>query len=260
MGYREEIASGRVAFAHLIRVWHERNGWSHRVLPALAEALDLGRVHNSQLSMLRNGKLASPGPELFLALGRINQLLAQQVQGGQVGADLRQRLSDHPELVAALEISALPVQGEGEPVLGPGQLMEIFVGLSQPPAAFDLRIAESEAAPLSAALALLFTAGRPWRQCREQLLAAYPVEKRQRRDRFAAVMAGQSDYSAAELDCELPDLRRTLAALGAAGEGELEADQFLDLLRHKASDWQQGPGAPGSGDLGAAIRQQMARF
>ena len=57
MGYREDLLSGRVAFAHLIKVWHERNGWSHRVLPALAEALDLGRVHNSQLSMLRNGKL-----------------------------------------------------------------------------------------------------------------------------------------------------------------------------------------------------------
>ena len=109
MGYREDLLSGRVAFAHLIKVWHERNGWSHRVLPALAEALDLGRVHNSQLSMLRNGKLASPGPEVFLALGRINQLLAREVRGGSLGDGLRQRLADSPELVAALENSALPV-------------------------------------------------------------------------------------------------------------------------------------------------------
>ena len=82
MALRDELESGRDAFGHLIRVWHERNGWSQRVLPALAERLALGRVHNSQLSNLRNRKLASPGPELFVALGRINQVLAAQPAAG----------------------------------------------------------------------------------------------------------------------------------------------------------------------------------
>jgi len=260
MGYREDLASGRVAFAHLIRVWHERNGWSHRVLPALAEALDLGRVHNSQLSMLRNGKLASPGPEVFLALGRINQLLAAEANGGQLSEGLRQRLASQPELIEALQASSLPVRGGGGPVLGPGELLEVFVGHRQPPAAFDLRIAEAESATLSAALAQVFTAGQPWRLCREQLLAAYPVNKRLRRERFAEVMAGQRDYSAAELDAELPDLRSTLAALGAAGEGELEADQFLELLRLKARELEaRGWSTPAKSDLAAAIRAQLTR-
>ena len=58
--------------AHLMHDWHERNSWSHKVLPALADSLDLGRVHNSQISNLRNGKLASPGPEVFLALAQAN--------------------------------------------------------------------------------------------------------------------------------------------------------------------------------------------
>jgi hypothetical protein len=53
------------------------------------------------------------------------------------------------------------VQAAGEPVLGPGELLEIFVGVRQPPAAFDLRIAEGEALALSAALAELFTAAGP---------------------------------------------------------------------------------------------------
>jgi hypothetical protein len=258
VGYREDIAAGRVAFAHLIRVWHGRNGWSHRVLPALAEALDLGRVHNSQISMLRNGKLASPGPEVFLALGRINQLLAAEVVAGCLSSALRQRLEDYPELLAALEASALPVQSPEQPVLGPGELLEVFVGLRQPPSAFDLRIAESEAAALSAALAELFTAGRPWRLCRDTVLAAYPVGRRLRRERFAAVMAGQRDYSAAELDAELPDLRTTLASLGAAGEGDLEPNQFLELLRRKAEalQAQRLSAAPGD-DLAAAIRAQL---
>ena len=259
MGYRDDLTAGRVAFAHLIRVWHGRNGWSHKVLPGLADALDLGRVHNSQLSMLRNGKLASPGPEVFLALGRINRLLAEQTADGQLSADLRQRLVGHPDLLAALEASALPVQAPGQPVLGPGELLEVFVGLRQPPAAFDLRIADGEAAALSAALADLLCAGRPWRLCREPVLAAYPVGKRQRRERFAEVMAGQRDYSAAELDAELPDLRLTLAALGAAGAADLEADQFLNLLRQRARDLQERGWAPApESDLGAAIRAQLA--
>jgi hypothetical protein len=131
------------------------------------------------------------------------------------------------------------------------------VGLRPLPGAFDLRIQASEAAGLSAALAELFTAGRPWRLCREQVLAAYPAEKRQRRERFAEVMAGQRDYSAEELDAELGDLRLTLAAMGAAAEEELSADQFLELLRQKARLLLQ----PGSGDqaldLGEAIRREL---
>jgi len=258
LGYRDDIASGRVAFAHLIRHWHGCNGWSHRVLPGLAEALDVGRVHNSQLSMLRNGKLASPGPEVFLALGRINRWLAAEAPEGRLEPERSETLLDghHPELYEALQASALAVRGDSHEVLGPGELLEVFVGLRQPPSAFDLRIDAAEAADLSAALALLLTAGRPWRLCRDPLMAAYPVEKRQRRERFAAVMAGQGDYSASELEAELLDLRRTLAALGAAGEEDLGADQFLNLLRRRARRESSLPGGPPV-DLASAIRQQL---
>jgi hypothetical protein len=255
--YRDELEAGRDAFGHLIKVWHERNGWSQRVLPALAERLELGRVHNSQLSNLRNRKLASPGPELFVALGRLNQLLARQAGASGLDAELAERLADQPELLTALQTSALPLLAESGEPLGPAQLFEVFVGLRQPPSAFDLRIAASEAAALSAALAELFTAGRPWRQCREQLLAAYPAEKRQRRERFAEVMAGQRDYSAEELDGELADLRLTLSRLGAAAEQELSADQFLELLRQRARQLDRADASNGSEDLAAAIRNRL---
>ncbi|MEA5389856.1 hypothetical protein VB738_01150 [Cyanobium gracile UHCC 0139] len=258
MGYRDELVSGRVAFAHLIRVWHERNGWSHRVLPMLAEALDLGRVHNSQLSMLRNGKLASPGPEVFLALGGVNLWLDAQAPGGRLEPlAARTLLAAHPELMEALCSSALPVRDEQQRVLGPGALLEVFVGFRQPPASFDLRIGEAEAAGLSAALAQLLTAGRPWRDCRDRLMAAYPVAKRQRRERFAEVIAGQRDYTAVELDAELPELRRTLAALGAAGEEELGPDRFLELLRQRARRLQGDGAVQAPDDLAAAIRREI---
>ncbi len=258
MGYRDELASGRVAFAHLIRVWHERNGWSHRVLPVLAEALDLGRVHNSQLSMLRNGKLASPGPEVFLALGNVNLWLAAQAPEGRLEpARAEALLADHPELFDGLRSSALPVRDEQQRVLGPGALLEVFVGFREPPASFDLRIGEAEAAGLSAALAHLLTAGRPWRECRQQLMVAYPAAKRQRRERFAEVIAGQRDYTAVELDAELPELRRTLAALAAAGEEELGADRFLELLRQRARMLQGESGEREPVDLAAAIRREI---
>ena len=257
MGYRDELEAGRDAFGHLIRVWHERNGWNQRVLPSLAERLELGRVHNSQLSNLRNRKLASPGPELFVALGRLNQLLAAQAGQAGLAPDLREQLKDQPELLAALEASALPLLADDGAALGPAQLFEIFVGLRQPPGAFDLRITAGEAAALSAALAELFTAGLPWRQCRDTLLASYPAEKRQRRERFAEVMAGQRDYTAEELDAELADLRRTLAALGVADERELSADQFLDQLRQLSSAIAPGISASGSEALAEGIRLRL---
>jgi hypothetical protein len=257
VNYRDELEAGRDAFGHLIKVWHERNGWSQRVLPALADRLELGRVHNSQLSNLRNRKLASPGPELFVALGRINQLLASQAGEAGPAPELCDQLSDQPELLQALQISALPLLADDNTPLGPAQLFEIFVGLRPLPAAFDLRIQVAEAAGLSAALAELFTAGRPWRLCREQLLAAYPAEKRQRRERFAEVMAGQRDYTAEELDAELTDLRRTLAALGATDEQELSADQFLELLRQKARLLAQPGFEENRLDLAAAIRREL---
>ena len=37
IGFRDQLSDGRRAMAHLIHVWHERNGWSHKVIPALAE-------------------------------------------------------------------------------------------------------------------------------------------------------------------------------------------------------------------------------
>ncbi|MCT0198429.1 hypothetical protein KQ313_01840 [Synechococcus sp. CS-1325] len=248
MGYQEEIASGREAFGHLIKVWHERNGWSHRILPGLATVLDFGRIHNSQVSMLRNRKLAAPGPEVFLALGRINQWLADPDPTRLAS------LAAQPELAAALQAGDLPLLGNDGIPLGPGPLLEIFVGMRPPPAAFDLRIGEAEAASLSSALAELLSAGRTWRGCREQILAAYPVEKAQRRERFAAVMAGQRDYSSSELDGELLDLHRTVVALGVASEPELSADQFLEALRRKARLQQQ----TGNLELAAAIRQELA--
>ena len=88
MGYREQLEAGHGAFAAMLKAWHERNSWSHRVLPALAEQLDFGRLHSSQLSNLRNRKLSSPGPEVFLALGSCNRWLAETAKGGDGLAQL----------------------------------------------------------------------------------------------------------------------------------------------------------------------------
>ena len=99
MGYREQLEAGHGAFAAMLKAWHERNSWSHRVLPALAEQLDFGRLHSSQLSNLRNRKLASPGPEVFLALGSCNRWLAEAAKGG----DALEQLEGQEELLAALK-------------------------------------------------------------------------------------------------------------------------------------------------------------
>ena len=108
--------------AHLVHVWHERNGWSHKVLPALAECLDLGRVHSSQISNLRNGKLVSPSPEVFFALGKVNQVLSHGLEHIE-----SQILSVHPELHRSLQESAIAVEGNDNKPLSAGDFFEIFV-------------------------------------------------------------------------------------------------------------------------------------
>jgi len=204
------------------------------MLPALAERLELGRVHNSQLSNLRNRKLASPGPELFVALGRINQVLEAQPPGG-LDPLLVQRLQDAPELLQALRQSALPLLGDDDAPLGPAQLFEIFVGLRSLPAAIDWRISETEAEDLSVSLTLLLTAGRSWRLCREQLMAAYPVHARERRELLEAVVSGSKTYSADALSSELDALRQTLINLGVFDDKNYTIEDLLRLLRGNIS-------------------------
>ena len=213
--------------AHLIHVWHERNSWSHKVLPALAECLDLGRVHNSQISNLRNGKLSSPGPEVFLALAQANSLLYEGIEA------ISDRLGeDHPELLKVFLDSAIPLTGDdGEP-LSAGTLFEIFLGLAPLPSCFDWFIEDDEAAALSAALAEYLCGGMSWRKCRDNVLAAYPITKSQRRERFAEVIAGLRDYSAEQLDGELLDLYATYLALGGQSHRG-GAQGFLADLRLK---------------------------
>ena len=109
MGYRQQLESGHGAFAALLKAWHERNGWSHRVLPALAETLDLGRLHSSQLSNLRNRKLSSPGPEVFLALGSCNHWLVGAAGPQGLQPEALAQLEAQEELQLALERSALPL-------------------------------------------------------------------------------------------------------------------------------------------------------
>ena len=67
--------------------------------------------------------------------------------------------------------------------------------------------------------------------CREQVMAAYPVSKKQRRERFEAVLAGLKDYTAEELDGELLDLYATNKLLNTNSlQG---ADEFLENLRQR---------------------------
>ena len=226
-GFRDQFSAGRRAMAHLIHVWHERNGWSHKVLPVLADSLDLGRVHNSQISNLRNGKLAAPSPEVFFALGQVNSVL---FNGVELIAD---QLSEiNPELLKVLLDSAIPIESDdGRPITA-GSFFEIFVGLSPLPSSINWFIEDDEAVNLSAALADSFCKGLSWRVCREHVMKAYPVIKKQRRERFAAVMSGLRDYTAEELDGELLDLHATNRLLNQSLTNT--ADDFLKDLRRRA--------------------------
>jgi len=194
--------------------------------------MQLGRVHASQISMLKNRKLANPGPEVFLAIGGVNRWLRTWSPSRQL-RDLPPANCPEAELLQRYPPVAL-LDGAGQP-LGPGQLLEIFTGLVTLPPAFDLRIGEQEASVLCGALGDWFTGGQPWRQCKAQVLAAYPVARPRRRQQFEAVLSGQMDYTATELEAELDDLHRTACAMAeeaapwATAPGTI--DQFLSQLR-----------------------------
>jgi len=218
--------------AHLIHLWHERNAWSHRVLPLLSEILDLGRVHNSQISNLRNGKLSSPGPEVFLALAQINTILDQGIES------IRDQLEkSHPELWRSLADSAVPLKNDSGKPLSAGELFEIFSGLKPLPSSFDWYIEDHEASTLSDALSDHFCQNRPWRSCKTTIMAAYTGSKPLRRDRFAEVIAGIKDFTAEELDGELLDLYETSKNLSYFSGGGPKA--FLMHLRDLALQKQQ---------------------
>jgi len=214
--------------AHLIHLWHERNGWSHRVLPLLSEVLDLGKVHNSQISNLRNGKLSSPGPEVFLALAQVNTILDQGIE------KIRDRFeSDYPDLWKSLAASALPLKNDSGNPLTAGELFEIFSGLKPLPSSFDWYIEDEEASALSDALSDHFCQNKPWRSCKVTIMDAYTVTKPLRRERFAEVIAGIRDFTAEELDGELLDLYETSKKLSYfQGRGP---NAFLAELRNLAS-------------------------
>ena len=226
LGYRDKLSSGRRAMAHLIHVWHERNAWSHKVLPLLSEILDLGRVHNSQISNLRNGKLSSPGPEVFLALAQINLILDQGIE------TIRDHLADpYPELWRTLQESSFPLKNDNNCPLSAGDLFEIFAGLKPLPTSFDWFIEDDEAAKLSEALSDHFCQSMPWRKCKHTIMDAYDVSKLSRRERFAEVIAGLRDYSAEELDGELLDLYETSLRLSLSRKSG--PNIFLANLREK---------------------------
>ncbi len=227
IGFRENLADGRRAMAHLIHIWHQRNGWSHKVLPALVQCLELGRLHNSQISNLRNGKLASPGPEVFLSLAQANAVLYKGID------PIKDFLSGvHPELLKVLNESAIALLGDDGLPIGAGTFLEIFLGLTPLPSSFDWFIEDHESSAISAAIADYLCNGTSWRHCRDKVMKAYPIKNLERRERFASVMAGLSDYTAEELDGELLDLYATFVAL--EGDKKLTIEAFLDVLRSRS--------------------------
>ena len=205
------------------------------MIPRLGEHMQLGRVHASQISMLKHCKLANPGPEVFLTIGSVNRWLWPWSPNQQL-RDLP--LIDCPEAELLQRYPPVTLLDGADQPLGPGQLLEIFTGLTAPPPAFDLRIAEQEASDLSSALSDWFTGRQPWRQCKQQVLAAYPVERAQRRKQLEAVLSGQKDYTSIELEVELDDLHRTacIMAEGAAPWAKAPGtiDQFLNQLRQQS--------------------------
>jgi hypothetical protein len=84
----------RDAFGKAVTIWMRRNGWSQQTFHDLSLAIEnVGGVWNSQASLLQRGKL-DPKPMFWVAMGKLNAVVAAQSYASVTARNLRDRLTD----------------------------------------------------------------------------------------------------------------------------------------------------------------------
>lgn len=212
--YQIQFAQGTRTFQRLFAAWMDGNGWSHPVMTNLARCcLDGARwFHSSQISGLRQRKLASPGPRIFFAIERLN-FYVHRYQTEKLLLPNTKSSRDYANAQPILEDGAPPAVG---------WWVEVFLGV-RVPADFDLEryvFSEDKAADVS----------RRWGRLIRNLCArqdidlvddlpriirdTYPAGEDRRITKVAQVIRGDASWSPPELELELPAITSMSAALG----------------------------------------------
>lgn len=212
---------GRVHLAGVVNWWLGRSGLSHdqvgAIVPwALREAGSLG---SSQLSHLRNARITRPSLMLFEGLAALNGAIWRwKVQGQESCIDAYGPYSAHSIEPAWLDDAVwLAHPDHPDEPLCFADFCEIFAGYLTLPEV-GIQFTAIDGPDLSrrfSALVLEHWQAAGWGPTEgiPKILAAYPSDDQDRRQRLALVVVGQADYTSDELEDEMPDLAALVAAL-----------------------------------------------
>jgi transcriptional regulator with XRE-family HTH domain len=188
---RVRLKAAAVRFGEQLKRWRVAQGWSQSTFQDWGQAIGVEYVHNSQWSMLENGRLLGPRPPVFYALEGMNTLLAAGCYGSVRDPDLRDSIR-----------AADAVRHEDGTPWDAGDFYAAYLGLLEwpKPRGWLPEITDAEAAEYSAGFRddvrrQAKAAGLSLGAAMAQLLAQAPKEQR---DRLHDVMLGE-DWTGAEL-------------------------------------------------------------
>lgn len=236
---------GRIHLAGVVNWWLGRSKLSHDqvaaiVLWALREPGSLG---SSQLSHLRNARIFRPGLIMFEGLAALNAAIWRwQVKGQEACLDAYGPYSAHGIDPAWLDDAVwLPHPDHPDEPLCFADFCEIFCGYLTIPEV-GVRLTAVDGPDLSRRLSALLlehwqAAGWGPTEGIPAILAAYPSDDQDRRQRLSLVVLGQADFSSEELEEEMPELAAMVAALRQQppeGYGPVDLQAELASARRRA--------------------------
>ena len=227
---------GREHLAETLNWWFTRSGLSHTQASALAEWTtgDHTALQTSQLSHLRNARLATPQLKLFEGLAALNQALASwQTQGRDWcvarWGPIPQRLFGG----AALDAGAFlwHPSREGRSAMEFHDFCDLFAGFLKLNYVSECVWSPGQCREISDALgsdldAWLAQMGG-MRPAMARLKELYPHERTDQLQKLQQVILGQSSYSPAELNQEHLPLVQLLKATGIQPSSDILM-RFID--------------------------------
>ena len=213
---------GRQVFAKAMKTLLLRNDLSHAELKVLSEWANPstpGWLSTSQISYLRTGRLKAIGPKTIDALGQLNLHLAKLAEDDS--PDVREMPKPPPlpsSLKGRLQRPFFLRHPETGLAMNSGDLAMMWLGRLEPQGLADDGVSAREARRISEALSIwlqkwcmregvLLTQGMP------QILDAYGVKEKVRKEVLRSVASGMRVYEPEELLSEREALARMLQTL-----------------------------------------------
>ena len=233
---------GRAHLAAVLNWWLGSSSLTHDQVDAITTWVlgEPGSLISSQLSHIRNARIARPGLMLFEGMAALNAgIWRWKKQGEEACIKQYGPYSSHGITPGWLEGATwLPHPDAPDEPLCFADFVELFAGYLQIPD-IGVVLTAIDGPEMSRALSALLL--EHWQQAgwgptdgMGHILAAYPPTDADRRTRLAMVVLGQADFSSEEIEDEMADLAATLETLRQQAPGSIPvADLHAELTRRR---------------------------